>query len=140
MANARARQLRKAMTPQEVKLWVHLRSWKSRGYHFRRQAPRENYIVDFVCLRKQLVIELDGGQHNFDAHAEQDRQRDGNLARGGFKVLRFWNNEVDANLVGVLETIDQELRTNVPHPAGHSASQARVNALMAGHPPPLGEG
>jgi very-short-patch-repair endonuclease len=61
MANTRARQLRKTMTPQEVKLWVHLRSWKSRGYHFRRQAPREKYIVDFVCLRKHLIVELDGG-------------------------------------------------------------------------------
>jgi very-short-patch-repair endonuclease len=114
MANARARQLRKTMTPQEVKLRVHLRSWKSRGYHFRRQAPCEHYIVDFVCLRKHLVIELDGGQHNFDAHAERDRQRDTTLASAGFKVPRFWNNEVDTNLNGVLETIDQELRTNPP--------------------------
>jgi very-short-patch-repair endonuclease len=60
---------------------------------------------------------------------ERDRQRDATLARAGFKVLRFWNNEVDANLVGVLETIDQELRMDSPHPAG-----------CAGHPPPLGEG
>ncbi len=129
MANARARQLRKTMTPQEVKLWVHLRSWKSRGYHFRRQAPREHYIVDFVCLREHLIIELDGSQHNLDTHVDRDRRRDAILAQGGFKVLRFWNNEVDTNLIGVLETIDQELRTNSPHPAG-----------FAGHPPPLGEG
>jgi very-short-patch-repair endonuclease len=129
MANARARQLRKTMTPQEVKLWVHLRSWKSRGYHFRRQAPREHYIVDFVCLSKHLIIELDGGQHNLDAHADRDRRRDAILAQGGFKVLRFWNNEVDTNLIGVLETIDRELHANSPHPVG-----------CADHPPPLGEG
>jgi very-short-patch-repair endonuclease len=61
MANELARQLRKTMTPQEVKLWVHLRKWRSRGFHFRRQAPRGGYIVDFVCLRERLVIEVDGG-------------------------------------------------------------------------------
>ena len=90
------------MTPQEVKLWIYLRSWRSRGYHFRRQAPRENYILDFVCLRKRLIIELDGGQHNFDGHANRDKRRDSNLAQSGFKVLRFWNNEIDTNLIGVL--------------------------------------
>jgi hypothetical protein len=55
------------MTPQEVKLWVHLRSWRKRGFHFRRQSPREGYI-DFVCMKHRLVIEVDGGQHNFDQH------------------------------------------------------------------------
>jgi len=104
------------MTPQEVKLWIYLRSWRSRGYHFRRQAPRENYILDFVCLRKRLIIELDGGQHNFDGHANRDKRRDSNLAQSGFKVLRFWNNEIDTNLIGVLETIDRELRANAPPP------------------------
>ena len=117
------------MTPQEVKLWIYLRSWRSRGYHFRRQAPRENYILDFVCLRKRLIIELDGGQHNFDGHANRDKRRDSNLAQSGFKVLRFWNNEIDTNLIGVLETIDRELRANAPHPVGY-----------ADHPPPSGEG
>src|SRR5262249_58104773 len=62
MANEMARSLRKRMTRQEVKLWVHLRSWRKRGFHFRRQAPRDDFIVDFVCLRQRLVIEVDGGQ------------------------------------------------------------------------------
>ena len=129
MANARARELRKTMTPQEVKLWVHLRSWKPRGYHFRRQAPRDGYILDYVCLRERLIVELDGGQHNHDAHADRDRKRDKVFSICAFKVLRFWNNEVDTNLSGVLEVIDQELRANSPHPVG-----------FADHPPPSGEG
>ena len=72
-----ARGLRKRMTPQEVKLWVHLRSWSQRGFHFRRQkrvharlttryAPRDGFIVDFICLEHRLVVEVDGGQHNFE--------------------------------------------------------------------------
>jgi very-short-patch-repair endonuclease len=106
MANDRARALRKTMTPQEVKLWVHLRSWRPRGFHFRRQVPRDGYILDFVCLRSRLIIEVDGGQHNFDEHVTRDGKRDGHFARSGFHVLRFWNNEVDANLRGVDATLN----------------------------------
>jgi very-short-patch-repair endonuclease len=109
MANEIARTLRKRMTPQEVKLWVHLRSWRKQGCHFRRQAPRDGYIVDFICLRHRLIIEVDGGQHNFDAHARRDAQRDRRLAREGFRVLRFWNNEIDRNLEGVLTLIEEAL-------------------------------
>jgi very-short-patch-repair endonuclease len=100
MANEVARILRKRMTLQEVKLWVHLRSWRRQGFHFRRQASREGYIVDFVCLKHRLVIEVDGGQHNFDAHAQMDARRDHVLAEEGFRVLRFWNHEIDQNLEG----------------------------------------
>ena len=115
MANARARELRKTMTPQEVKLWVHLRSWRPRGHHFRRQAPRDGHIADFVCLRKRLIIELDGGQHNAEAHAARDKLRDDHFVRNGFRVLRFWNNEVDKNLSGVLQVIDDALKES-PQP------------------------
>ena len=128
MANEIARALRKRMTPQEVKLWVHLRSWRKRGYHFRRQAPRADFIVDFVCLKQRLVIEVDGGQHNFDAHAERDSRRDRHFVRQGFNVLRFWNNEVDRNLEGVLTVIDEALK--MPPPGGPADR----------HPPPAGEG
>ena len=109
MANEIARRLRKTMTPQEVKLWVHLRSWRRRGLHFRRQSPRSGYIVDFVCMKYKLIIEVDGGQHNFDDHAARDRTRDRCFVRGGFRVLRFWNNEVLTNTNGVVETILKEL-------------------------------
>jgi very-short-patch-repair endonuclease len=132
MANERARQLRKSMTPQEVKLWVHLRSWRARGFHFRRQAPRDGYIVDFVCLRARVVVEVDGGQHNFDRHLEKDRKRDGHFVAQGFEVLRYWNNEIDRNLEGVLMDIDRAL-----HKSGASPTRPREGR---GHPPPAGEG
>lgn len=116
------------MTPQEVKLWVHLRSWRVRGFHFRRQSPRNDYIVDFVCLKHRIIVEVDGGQHNFDDHASRDAVRDRSFERDGFRVLRFWNNEVDRNLPGVLEAIVTALQER-PHPAA-----------FGGHPPPTGEG
>ncbi len=140
MANQIARRLRKTMTPQEVKIWVHLRSWRKRGYHFRRQAPRKGFIVDFVCLKHRVVVEIDGGQHNFSAHQMQDENRDDTLGRSGFRVLRFWNSEVDRNLSGVLQTIDQELR-EPPHPAAGACHRAALCAdPLGGHPPPAGEG
>jgi very-short-patch-repair endonuclease len=114
MANPVARRLRKIMTRQEVKLWVHLRSWRKRGYHFRRQSPREGYIVDFVCMKHGLVIELDGGQHNFDEHHARDVRRDIRLAKNGFRILRFWNSDVDRNLDGVLQSIDDALGESNP--------------------------
>jgi very-short-patch-repair endonuclease len=102
------------MTPQEVKLWVHLRSWRKRGFHFRRQAPRDDFIVDFACLKYRLIIEIDGGQHNRDARARRDAARDCHLASRGFNVLRFWNNDIDHNLEGVLALIDDVLRKPPP--------------------------
>jgi very-short-patch-repair endonuclease len=80
-------------------------------------------------MKHELVIELDGGQHNFDEHQARDSIRDARLSDNGFHVLRFWNNDVDQNLDGVLQTIDTELRRRRPHPAA-----------FGGHPPPAGEG
>ncbi|HEV2603988.1 MAG TPA: DUF559 domain-containing protein [Microvirga sp.] len=105
MANQRARELRRSMTPQEVKLWVKLRELRQQGYHFRRQAPRGWAILDFVCLQHRLIVEVDGGQHSTDAHARRDAERDRTMAARGFRTLRFWNSEVDRNLNGVVETI-----------------------------------
>lgn len=79
MANWRARQLRKRMTPQEVKLWVRLRELRRLGLHFRRQSPVLTYIVDFECRRARLVVEVDGGQHTFDGNSGRDRLRDTEL-------------------------------------------------------------
>jgi very-short-patch-repair endonuclease len=129
MANQAARRLRKTMTSQEVKVWNHLRSWREQGFHFRRQAPRAGYIVDFVCLKYRVAVEIDGGQHNLDAHKASDNLRDEKLIDGGFLVLRFWNADVDQNLSGVLETIHAALVERTPHPAA-----------FGGHPPPSGEG
>jgi very-short-patch-repair endonuclease len=129
MANQIARRLRKTLTPQEVKVWNHLRSWRGRGFHFRRQSPRKGFIVDFVCLKHSLVIEIDDGQHTLEAHSGNDQERDQRLARSGFRVLRFWNSHVDRNLPGVLQTIDAALRESKPHPAA-----------FGGDPPLAGEG
>jgi very-short-patch-repair endonuclease len=129
MANQTARRLRKTLTPQEVKVWNHLRSWRKRGFHFRRQAPRKGYIVDLVCLKHGLVVEIDGGQHNLEVHAVSDAKRNQTLMRAGFGMLRFWNNDVDSNLDGVLQTIDAVLMESKPHPAAFGS-----------HPPLSGEG
>jgi very-short-patch-repair endonuclease len=103
--NEVARALRKRLTPQEVKLWVRLRGLKSLGHHFRRQAPVGPYVVDFICFRAQLVVEADGGQHGMSEGVRSDRVRDAFLQAQGFKVIRFWNSDIDRNLNGVMETI-----------------------------------
>ena len=105
MANAFARQLRKNLTPQEAKLWIKLRALKPLGFHFRRQVPIRHVIVDFASFRDRLVIEVDGGQHNFDEAARRDEMRDAFLRSEGFRVLRFWNHEVDRELDAVMDVI-----------------------------------
>jgi very-short-patch-repair endonuclease len=116
MANANARALRKRMTPQEVKLWLRLRALREKGFHFRRQAPRDGYILDFVCLRKKLIIELDGDSHGNAVQSAKDVKRDGHFPDKGFQILRFWNVDVDQNLDGVVETVYRILTTD-PTPA-----------------------
>ncbi|HTF75604.1 MAG TPA: endonuclease domain-containing protein [Bradyrhizobium sp.] len=103
MANENACALRKRLTSQEVKLWVKLRELKTFGFHFRRQAPVGRYIVDFVSFRSQLIIEADGGQHGMPEGARSDQVRDIFLQSQGFRILRFWNSDIDANLAGVME-------------------------------------
>ena len=103
MANEVARALRKRMTPQEVKLWQHLRYLEN--YHFRRQVPIGPYIVDFAEKKRGLAIEVDGSQHNETENLAKDETRDSYLANMGFKILRVWNFEVDQNLDGVMDTI-----------------------------------
>ena len=105
MANERARQLRGDQTDAERKLWRRLRVLKTDGFHFRRQVPIDHLIVDFACFSARLVIEVDGGQHNWEAGRHADEARDAHLHRYGFTVLRFWNNEVMANPEGVMERV-----------------------------------
>ncbi len=105
MANQTARALRKRMTPQEVKLWVRLRGMKALGYHFRRQAPIDDFIVDFVCFKERLVIEVDGGQHGRHYHQLKDAERDAHLSAAGLRVMRIWNNDVDRNIIAVCDWI-----------------------------------
>ena len=108
MASSVARTLRQNATDAERRLWSRLRKRQLEGCRFRRQAPLEPYVVDFACLAARLVIEVDGGQHSW--RAEQDAARKSWLEANGFRVLRFWNNEVLANTDGVLETIRRALR------------------------------
>ncbi|EYB69165.1 hypothetical protein DEIPH_ctg011orf0152 [Deinococcus phoenicis] len=98
----RARELRQRATPHEEELWRHLRAGRLMGVKFKRQQPLGFYIADFVALERNLVIELDGSQH---AGSEYDAVRDAELTARGFRVLRFWNNEVTENLEGVLTRI-----------------------------------
>ncbi len=111
-----ARTMRKNMTPQEVKLWVHLKTFKKQGCHFRRQVPFQGYIIDFICYTSKLVIEIDGGQHNNEDHQKRDAFRDKELNTEGFTVLRFWNTEIDQNMEGVLTRITEHLTTTPPPP------------------------
>ncbi|WP_318378798.1 endonuclease domain-containing protein [Enterobacter sp.] len=97
-----ARVLRKNMTPHERRLWYLLRDRRFAHYKFRRQQPLGYYVVDFACWRARLIIELDGGQH--DEQAAYDEKRTAWLAQHGWRVLRFWNNELE-NEEGVLMTI-----------------------------------
>jgi very-short-patch-repair endonuclease len=98
-----AKTLRKKSTDAENVLWKQLRRKQLEGLKFRRQQPIDNYVVDFVCFEKRIVIEVDGGQHSIER--DKDSERDNYLVINGFKVLRFWNNEVLQNIEGVLEII-----------------------------------
>src|SRR5688500_8791032 len=113
-----ARHLRHEMTPTEKRLWKLLRA-NGLGYRFRRQVPRGPYILDFACLERRLVIELDGGQH---ADSEKDVIRDAWLAARGFRVLRFWNRELLHNLDGVHRRIEEALSAPMPPPQSNTSS------------------
>jgi very-short-patch-repair endonuclease len=89
-----ARKLRNAMSEAEKRLWYHLRAHRFCGASFRRQTPIGAYIVDFVCHDAALIIELDGGQHATARASRYDAERAAWLASRGYKVLRFWNNDV----------------------------------------------
>ena len=110
-----ARKLRATMTDAEQALWRQLRR-NSLGWRFRRQFPIPPYIVDFACLEARLIVEADGGQHS---DSEADEHRTAELQRQGWRVLRFWNNEVLQNRAGVLRTIAEGLgpwASAYPHP------------------------
>jgi very-short-patch-repair endonuclease len=108
LIRSRARQLRRNPTDAERLLWQKLRFWQVDGCKFRRQQPLGRYIVDFVCLQKRLIIELDGGQHA--QQTDYDKDRDGWLRDQGFVVLRFWNNHVLNNSDGIMEVIVKNLK------------------------------
>jgi adenine-specific DNA-methyltransferase len=119
----RARSLRTRGTDAERRLWHHLRLRQLHGLKFRRQVSIAGYVADFACLEAKLIVELDGGQHL--EQTDYDARRDAALASAGFRVLRFWNDDVLLRTEAVLEAIVQALSVRGPHP---------------GLPPQAGEG
>ena len=112
----RAGTLRRAQTDAERILWQYLRNRQLRGMKFRRQQPVGRYTVDFICQEARLIVEADGGHHNEDSAAARDVERTRFLEQAGYCVLRFWNNEVQQNIEGVLVVIEQQLITPHPNP------------------------
>mgnify|MGYP001426055340 CR=1 FL=1 len=118
-----ARRLRASQTNAERALWLRLRDRRLGGWKFKRQAPIDRFIVDFYCAGGKLVIELDGGQHAIGT--SRDTERTQALSAMGYLVLRFWNNDVLANIEGVLSDILLTLSKAAP---------------VSPHPDPLPDG
>ena len=89
---------------------MRLRSRQLEGVKFRRQRPMGSYIVDLASLERKLIIEIDGGQHNEERIKERDEERMTRLKERGYRIIRFWNNEVLTNLEGVMERVREALR------------------------------
>jgi very-short-patch-repair endonuclease len=105
----RARELRRAMTPAEKKLWQHIR-YNQLGVEFRRQHAVGPYIIDFFCAKAELVVEVDGDSHGDPEQAKRDAERTQWLnEQKDYRVIRFWNNEVLQNIKVVLMTISHAL-------------------------------
>jgi len=105
--------LRVNQTDAERRLWSHLRNRGLEGHKFRRQFTVGPFIADFVCAEDMLIVELDGGQHS--ERISEDARRTVFLESLGYRVLRFWNNDVLLNTDGVLEAILSALGA-APHP------------------------
>ncbi|ANY77809.1 hypothetical protein BB934_05795 [Microvirga ossetica] len=105
IGTSRSRALRRNTTDAEKALWRALKQIPVYGTHFRRQVPIGPYVADFACLRARLLIELDGGHHSQDDVASKDEARTRWLESEGYRVVRFWNAELTANMSGVLDTI-----------------------------------
>ena len=111
---ALAKRMRRKPTDAERRLWSILRAKRLAGWKFKRQQQIENYIVDFVCFQARLIVEADGSQHAESAVAIE---RDAHLKRQGFRILRFWNNDILTNPNGVGTAILAALETPLPNPS-----------------------
>ena len=109
---AKARAMRKAMSPPEARLWLSLRRLRAQGFHFRRQHPLLGYYLDFVCLSRNLIVEVDGSSH--EGRGEWDRQRDAALARHVLRTLRIPASSVRDHLPEVMEFVLRELEAAAP--------------------------
>jgi len=126
---ARAREMRKALTPAEARLWVALRKLRSEGFHFRRQVPMRGYYLDFFCWARGVIVEVDGTSHHNEDRARKDRVRDAVFSREGLVTLRYDNLMVRDDLTAVIDEV-------------RAACLARPtrSPLRSDHPPPQGEG
>ncbi|NJD89768.1 MAG: endonuclease domain-containing protein, partial [Betaproteobacteria bacterium] len=115
-----ARSLRRAPTEAENRLWYYLRDRRLSGAKFRRQVPIGPYVVDFLCVTASLIVEADGGQHSERAGYDEERTR--YLEARGYRVVRFWNNDVIGNIEGVMQAIAMAL-TPDPSPASGRGEQ-----------------
>jgi very-short-patch-repair endonuclease len=139
----RAKQLRQAMTRAETLLWRYVKADRIDGLGFRRQVPVQNYIADFICMSAKIVVELDGESHDFEERQTADQNRDAFFVSERFQVLRFTNEQVMANLEGVVETIRQTAANHVrglplsptlPHKGGGSRdTTASVTSTSTGN-------
>ena len=107
--NARQLRKREITTEAEKLLWYYIKNKQIDNFKFRRQVAIGNYIVDFLCSEKKLIVELDGGQHNYDNNMAYDSNRTSFLERLGYRVIRFWDNDIFKNMNDVLQTIYIEL-------------------------------
>jgi very-short-patch-repair endonuclease len=110
-ARGQALRLRRNLTEAEKLLWSKLRRNQLSGHYFRRQMPVGHFVADFGCAKAMLIVEVDGGQH---ADNPRDLRRTEWLEHQGYRVLRFWNNEVLGNLAGVIEVILAALESAQP--------------------------
>lgn len=124
----RSRALRQNSTVAERRLWSVLRSRQHNGFRFRRQVEIDGYIVDFLCAAKRLIIEVDGGQHT----PERDARRTARLENQGFRVIRFWNDDVLENLDGVWTMIERALESTPPHPGAKAPTLSRGGERVRG--------
>ena len=108
MNKTRARELRKNLTDAERHLWSHLRLRQIAGHKFHRQQPLGDHIVDFVCLEKRLIVEVDRGQHS--EQEDHDTKRDEWLKGQGFNILRLWNHQILRDIEAVKEKISIALQ------------------------------
>lgn len=111
--NAKTLRKKEQTTESEKLLWYYLKNRQLNNCRFRRQVAIGNYIVDFLCPEKKLIIELDGGQHNENRNIIYDNERTKYLNNLGYKVIRFWDNDIFKNMNDVLESIYRELENDI---------------------------
>ena len=130
-----AKGLRANATTAEQILWRHLRRLDVKGSHFRRQVAIGPYIADFACLAERLIVEVDGSQHGDDEGLRRDDIRTRWLQSEGYRVIRFWNNDVMSRTDAVLEAIHDLITVTPPR-----QPRTMQGIAGAGDPPPPGEG